>query len=117
MVADYAGVLSDEEAEALETKLEEISERQLCEVAVVTVNSLEGKTAAAYADDYYDQNGYGYGEADDGILLLVSMKDRDYAITTFAFGQTAFTDAGLEYIVEKFRPDLCEGIYHLCRLV
>ena len=111
LVADHAGVLSDEEAEALETKLEEISERQLCEVTVVTVNSLEGKTASAYADDYYSQSGYGYGEEGDGILLLVSMEDRAYAITTFAFGQTAFTDAGLEYIVEKFRPDLSDGNY------
>ena len=29
----------------------------------------DGKTAQAYADDYYDYNGYGYGENDDGILL------------------------------------------------
>ena len=37
-------------------------------LAVVTVNSLEGKTAEAYADDYYDYNGYGYGENDDGLF-------------------------------------------------
>ena len=41
-----------------------------------------GKTAEAYADDYYDYNGYGYGENDDGLLLLVSMGEREWAITT-----------------------------------
>ena len=73
LLVDEAGLLSEEESSTLINKLEEISQRQKNEVAVVTVNSLEGKTAEAYADDYYDYNGYGYGENDDGLLLLVSI--------------------------------------------
>ena len=76
LLVDEAGLLSEEESSTLINKLEEISQRQKNEVAVVTVNSLEGKTAEAYADDYYDYNGYGYGENDDGLLLLVSMGER-----------------------------------------
>ena len=111
LLVDDAGLLTEEEADALLDKLEEISERQECEVAVVTVDSLDGKTAEAYADDFYDYNGYGYGKDDDGILLLISMEDRDYAITTYGFGITAFTDAGLQYVVNDFKPALSGGRY------
>lgn len=111
LLVDDAGLLTEEEADALLDKLEEISERQECEVAVVTVDSLEGKTSQEYADDFYDYNGYGYGKDDDGILLLISMEDRDYAITTYGFGITAFTDAGLQYVVNDFKPALSGGRY------
>ena len=112
LLVDEAGLLSEEESSTLINKLEEISQRQENEVAVVTVNSLEGKTAEAYADDYYDYNGYGYGENDDGLLLLVSMGEREWAITTYGYCHTvAFTDAGLDYISSEFRSKLSSGEY------
>ena len=43
LLVDEAGLLSEEESSTLINKLEEISQRQKNEVAVVTVNSLEGK--------------------------------------------------------------------------
>ena len=112
LLVDEAGLLSEEERSTLINKLEEISQRQKNEVAVVTVNSLEGKTAEAYADDYYDYNGYGYGENDDGLLLLVSMGEREWAVTTYGYCHTvAFTDAGLDYISSEFRRKLSSGEY------
>lgn len=108
-LVDDADLLTDGEEEDLKAKLDEISEKQKCDVIVVTVNSLDGKTAEAYADDYYDN--FGYGEDDSGILLLISMEDRDWHISTFGFGTTAVTDAGREYMSEKFRPALSDGEY------
>lgn len=110
-VVDNAELLTDSEEIKLRKQLDKISESQKCDVAVVTVNSLEGKTSQDYADDFYDYNGYGMGVGDDGILLLISMEERDWAITTYGFGITAFTDAGMEYIAEQFKPDLSSGDY------
>lgn len=111
-LVDQAELLTAEEETELLVKLDEISERQLLDVAVVTVNSLEGKTATEYADDTYDYNRYGYGEARDGILLLISMEERDWAMTTCGAGITAFTDAGQEYMQEQFMPSLSSGNYN-----
>ena len=111
-LVDDAGLLDSTEEVLLEKKLDEISERQQCDVAVVTVNGLDGKSPTAYADDFYDYNGYGYGAGNDGILLLVSMEDRDWAITTCGNAIDVFTDAGQEYIVSQFRPDLSGGKYY-----
>ena len=108
---EIADLLDDFEEDKLLFRLNDISERQQCDVVIVTVYSLDGKSAEAYADDFYDYNGYGMGSGDDGILLLVSTEYRDWALTTYGYGMTAFTDAGIEHIVERFKPDLSEGNY------
>lgn len=111
-LVDDADLLDDSEEELLLTQLDEISERQQMDVVVVTVDSMFGKTAESYADDYYDENGYGFGQNKDGILLLVSMEEREWHITTTGLAITYFTDAGLEYIEDIFLDDLSDGEYY-----
>lgn len=110
-LVDQADLLTDSEESALSDRLDEISERHQFDVVVVTVDSLEGETAVVYADDFYDYNGYGFGDERDGILLLISMEERDWCISTTGYGITAFTDAGQAYISERFVTDLSVGDY------
>lgn len=110
-LVDNADLLNDSEETTLLAKLDEISERQQLDVVVVTVESVGDKTPEAYADDFYDYNGYGFGENHDGILLLVSMENRDWHITTTGYGITVFTDAGIKYLSKQFLDDLSDGNY------
>lgn len=50
-LTDSAGLLSEEEAQNILTKLDEVSERQKFDIVILTVDSLEGATATEYADD------------------------------------------------------------------
>lgn len=109
---DNAGLLSAAQGAELCSKLDEISQRQKFDVVIVTVNSLNGKTSMEYADDWYDYNGWGYGSGKDGVLLLVSMEARDWWVSTCGFGITAVTDAGLDYMSDKFLPYLSDGDYY-----
>ena len=90
-LVDRADLLSELEEEELEARLDEISERDQVDVVVVTVNSLEGKTAQAYAEDYFIDHGYGQGENGDGILFLLDMGDRNWAIATHGYAIEVFT--------------------------
>ncbi len=110
-LTDEAGLLSESEEAGLLARLDEISERQQMDIVVVTVGSLEGASPAEYADDFYDEHGYGFGSGGDGILFLISMEERDWYISTKGYGITAFTDAGLEYMSEMFMDDLSGGDY------
>lgn len=111
LLVDDADLLTDSEEISLNSELERISGEQECEVAIVTVYSLDGKTATEYADDFFDYNGYGYDDNDDGILLLVSMEDSDVAISTHGFAIEAFTDAKQDYMYDEFLPYLSSGDY------
>lgn len=106
-LVDQADLLTDAQEASLLSKLDSISNRQGMDVVVVTADTLDGKSPMAYADDFYDYNGY----AEDGILLLVSMEDSDWWISTAGYGITAFTDAGIEYLGNRFVPSLSDGDY------
>lgn len=110
-LVDMADLLSDNEEAELSSLLDEISNRQQVDVVVVTATSMDGASAVVYADDFYDYNGYGYGDERDGILLLISMDERDWYISTHGFAITAITDVGREYISEMFVNDLSMGDY------
>ena len=96
---DEANVLSDDQKNNLIKKLTEISEKNKCEVSIAVVNTVGGKSPQEYADDLFDYNDYGYGEGDDGILLLIDMNERDWAISTYGFAKTAFKKVGIKYII------------------
>lgn len=108
-LVDDADLLSNREEAAVLADLDEISERQQVDVVVVTVDSLDGKSPMMFADDFYDDNGYGFGASYDGVLLLVSMEDSDWYVSTCGYAITAITDAGLDYMSDQFVPFLSDG--------
>lgn len=110
-LVDDADLLSDDEESALLGELDEISERQQLDVVIVTVDSLEGTPIVEYTDDFYEANGYGFGDERDGIIFLLSMEERDWAISTAGYGITAFTDAGQAYMTDTIVSDLSDGYY------
>ncbi len=110
-LVDKAELLSDSEKTELLYILDEISERQQVDIIVLTVPSLEGASPVEYADNFYDNNDYGFGDNHDGILFLISMEERDWYISTTGYGITAVTDENIEYMSEYFLYDLSEGEY------
>ena len=106
-LVDDAKLLTSSEKSELLSLLNDISERQDMDIVIVTVKSLNGKSPRAYADDYYDRNGYDK----DGILLLIAMDSRDYYISTSGYGITALNDSEINYISDRFVGDLSSGNY------
>lgn len=106
-LVDQANLLNDSEEATVLSALDAVSEAHGVDVVVVTADALGGQSPMDYADDFYDDNGY----SSDGILLLVSMEDRDWWISTTGYGITVFTDAGIEYLSEQFVPWLSDGDY------
>ena len=110
-VFDNAELLTQSEAEKLNEHLGALSEKYQFDIIVATVSSLGGKYVVNIADDFFDYGGFGYGEEKDGILLLLSIGDREWAISTSGYGKYVFTDAGLAYMEDIFRPYLSDGEY------
>lgn len=110
-LADNASLLTEEERETVSALLDVVSERCDADIVVVTTDSLDGKTPRDFADDFFDQNGFGTGEERSGVLLMVCMSTRDWYISTSGTGMTAVTAAGREYIAKQFLGDLGGGFY------
>ena len=113
-IFDDAEVLTEDEDNELEDALEELSLRQSFDVTIATIESMESVGADSmeqFADDLYDYCQYGYGPDMDGVLLLVSVGDRKWHISTCGYGITAFTDAGIQYLGQQMTPFMADGDY------
>lgn len=110
---DDAALLSSDEYNEVLSRLDELCERQSFDVVIHTTEDMDGySSVVAYADDYYDYNGYGYGEDRDGIILVVAMNTRDLYISTCGFGITAFTDYGIDTLLDDVKGYFSDGDYY-----
>lgn len=110
-IVDNAGLLTESEEVNLTTRAETIINDWQIDAVIVTVDSLDGKTVQEYADDYYDDHGYGCGEDYSGILFLLSMGTREWYMSTCGEARYIFTDYGLDQLGNEIVPYLSEGNY------
>lgn len=114
-VYDFAGLLTDAEKEKLENKARYLSELYEFGVYIYVVEDYQDVYPSSdvfYACEHvYETEGFGYGsENRDGIMLFLSMDERDFATyRTIGKGYYAFTDYGLyeleEYFLGPFRSN------------
>lgn len=110
---DRANLVPDsEESHALEYRLSVISQKYQMEVAILTVDSLGGKSATAYADDYYDSQGYGWGPKNSGLLLLISIEEREWYVSTCGDAIEAVTDYEIDSMFSGISGMLSAGEYY-----
>lgn len=107
-VIDNADLLTDTEERVLEDGIARLMDNFQMDIVILTENSLNGARPQDYADDYYDQHGY----ADDGILFLLSMEERDWYIATCGDAIYVLTDYGIQQVGEAALPYLADGAYY-----
>ncbi len=114
LVVDNADLLTDEQEENLAQDLYNLSFVNNVDVVVLTVNSLNGKSALAFADDYYDYNGYGQGDDRSGMLLLYlpgPQGEREIALSTRGALYACVSDADSDAMIDMLIPDLIDENY------
>ena len=103
LVQDGAGLLSAEEARQLSAQAQAIQDDYGLPVYIITVPAMNGESDPyAYATQLYDQGGFGTGADQSGIMLLLSMQYRDYALIAHGEGNNVLTDYGNEKMADSF---------------
>lgn len=108
---DYADLLDAEAERNIRNLLDEKSRELEFDLVIVTTESTGGKSSQDYADDFYDYNGYGWGENYDGALLLINMEYREWHISTTGYGMDAITNSEVYEIGDELLEDLSYGDY------
>ena len=109
-VIDTAELLSESEAEALDARCSELEQTYGCGVYLVTVDDYTAYYSAdsieSFAESVFLDLGLGAGEEQDGVLLVLSMAERDYDICAHGtIGNRTFTDYGKGVLAERwFQP-------------
>ena len=105
-IFDISDLIPFDQWQELEQRAGDISQRYNCGVYAVLVDDYEDYGSG----DVYDvttqiyhsgENSFGMGSGQDGIMILLSMEERDYAM--FVYGKTA------EYAFNKYGQEQLEG--------
>lgn len=84
-VNDFAHVLNAQTAEELNNICKQLDEKAKAQVAVVTVNTTDGKDIFDYAVELYQAWGIGGKSSDRGALIIFAIRDRRYG-TSVGYG-------------------------------
>ncbi len=111
-VVDNADLLTEaEEADLSERIASLISEHGFDIVILTNESGYGGKDVVAFADDYYDEHGYGVGSDNSGILFLVDLAERDLYFSTCGKAITVFTDYGINQLYNAVVSYFSNGDY------
>lgn len=112
-IQDYARILSPEQVSGLEQKLENYERSSTNEIAVVTIDSLDGDSIENVAQEIFTTWGIGKKGKDNGVLLLISLSDRKTRIQTGYGVEGVLTDIGTSYIQSDIiRPAFRNNDYY-----
>ena len=111
-VIDQSHILDTDEKKALTDRINDVVTKYQFDLVILVVNSTDGKDINSYADDYFDENGYGIGSQYDGALFILDYIGREMAISTSGYGITVFTDYGIDYVFDELVDDMSAGHYY-----
>lgn len=106
-VVDMADILSDEQEEALKSKIAEYSAIINKDIVIVTDNSSYYLGHERYCYDFYDYNGYGLGGTYEGICLFICMDPDNRGWWVGATGYET-RDIYTEEVANRLDDDLYE---------
>ncbi|HYA87391.1 MAG TPA: TPM domain-containing protein [Nitrospirota bacterium] len=116
-VVDLAGVVPEEIQARLNAYLKELEQRTTAQVLVLTVQSLDGQSIEEFAFNIKEKWKLGQKGKDNGVLIVVAVKDRKYRLEIGYGLESILPDSlvgtiGREYLVPYFRQgDYGSGIY------
>ena len=124
LVKDDCGLLSNTELSDLQTRAAQISSDYNCGIYIVVVKNMDDFVfdyeiyddafgIEAFAQYYFFNELKGIGSSGDGLLLIMSMKERDYDIMAHGdFANAAFTDYGKSKLADSFLDYFAEGEWY-----
>lgn len=110
-VYDQANLLTEVELRTLNENITALSEETGWNIYAVTTSDAQGKSATAYADDFFDEHS---PEQEDGVALLIDMDNREITISTCGEAIRYLTDTRIDVILDKAYINISNGEYGAC---
>ena len=110
-VSDLANVVAPADKEQLEALCREVEQQLGVQFALVTIDSLNDQPIRDFALDLSRKWGVGERKTNQGVLLLVVVKDRKDDIETGRGIEPYITDGFAGSTLRSMRPDLRDGNY------
>lgn len=108
-VFDYAELMNKEEIARLEAVISDLRAAYNMDFVILTSYDAQEDESLAYADDFYDYNGFGAGSEWDGFLFFIDMNNRVPTISTCGLMIRHVTDSRLQILLDTAYDYLAQG--------
>lgn len=111
-VNDYANLISTQSERQMNGLAQEVKQKTGAEIAVLTVQTLQGLSVEDYATRLFETWGIGEKGKDNGLLILLAMQERKIWIEVGYGLESIITDGHAGQILDEYIvPFLREGNY------
>jgi hypothetical protein len=110
-LTDSASVFPAAEAQRLESRCAGLDRRGRAQIAIVTVPWLEGDPIEKVALNLFTRWEIGTGGMNNGVLLILAIRERQSRITVGPGLESVITDQVAAAALKEMRPDLRNGDY------
>lgn len=111
-VQDDAGLLAADEEEALETECRRLFQTYGTGVYIVTTPNFGGGDIKDWQRRIFSQYDLGADSAGSGVMLAISMAERDWGLVGFGSAQEAFSTYARERLGSLILDDLSDGEFY-----
>lgn len=110
-VSDYAAVIDTQSRQQIELYCARLQKATGAQIAIVTLQSLEGEPIEDVANDLFRRWGIGKQGEDNGLLFLLSIQDRRSRLEIGRGLEPIITDGRSGSVLRAMRPALRQGDY------
>lgn len=110
-LSDYAHVVDPQSKQEIEQYCYRVEQAAGVQIALVTIDSLEGRDIETVSNRLFRHFGVGSKKGDQGVLLLLAIKDRKNRIEVGYGIEPYLTDGFSGSILRTIRPELQAGRY------
>ncbi len=112
LVYDDAGLLTDQERQAVNRVANEYGPVQQTDFVIYTTDNPNYTDVQILTEDLYDEKGFGYDKGfGNAVILTMDMRNREVYLAGFGKAETLLDDQRLDQIREKIMPYLRNGDY------
>jgi TonB family protein len=110
-VNDFAGVIDSEDKSRLDLICKDLDQKKEIQIAIVTIESLEGEPIKDFATQLANLWGVGHKGTNRGLLILLSVMDRQYRIAVGLGLESVLPDEEADRLGREMVPMLKTGDY------
>jgi len=112
-VNDFAKILSPSQSDTLTQVLQGIEQATTAELVIVTMPNLGGETALTFSQRLFSEWGIGKREKNNGMLILVSIEEREFRFHTGYGLEGVLPDSYLGALMRQYiTPAFGEGRFY-----
>lgn len=110
LIYDEAGLLTQEEAQELETLAENYGEQQNVKFLFLTTNSTEGQSIEGYMGDFFDDRADNTGQ-EDAVLLTIDIGSREVYLAGFGTAERTLDAERIDLVLDRIMPEMRSADY------